>query len=208
MEIKNTLKKPYTEDERLDFIIENNHNKGYEIKETEEALEAWGYTEEELLENAKTAKKQEASKKAYEYIDNGALFEFEPGKHIEANDGNISKLGLVAVELVLNQDTESTIEWCTSEDEVVNLNAEQLQVVVQGLKAEQTRVWVELFPSFLADIEQAETLEAVNAIEIDYNKKLQVLKAAAAPEVQTEAKTSKIIVRTPEIISVHSGGSN
>lgn len=38
MEIKDTLKKPYTDKQRCDFIVENNHNKGYEIQETEEAL--------------------------------------------------------------------------------------------------------------------------------------------------------------------------
>ena len=48
MEIKAILEKPYTEQERLNFIIEYNHNLGYEIKEAETALEAWGYTQEEL----------------------------------------------------------------------------------------------------------------------------------------------------------------
>ena len=47
MEIKNKLNKPYTENERIDFIVQQNHQNGYEIKETETALEAWGYTEEE-----------------------------------------------------------------------------------------------------------------------------------------------------------------
>ncbi|MBO7735029.1 MAG: hypothetical protein J6S67_20875 [Methanobrevibacter sp.] len=47
MELKEILHKPYTEEQRLDFIVENNHNSGYEIRETETALEAWGYTEEE-----------------------------------------------------------------------------------------------------------------------------------------------------------------
>lgn len=47
MEIKAILNKPYTEKQRLDFIVEQNHNKGFKIKETEIALEAWGYTEEE-----------------------------------------------------------------------------------------------------------------------------------------------------------------
>lgn len=50
MEIKATLNKPYTEEERADFIVEQNHNNGYEIRETETALEAWGYTEEEKAE--------------------------------------------------------------------------------------------------------------------------------------------------------------
>lgn len=47
MIVKHKLEKPYTEQERVDFIVEYNHKLGYEIKETETALEAWGYTEEE-----------------------------------------------------------------------------------------------------------------------------------------------------------------
>ena len=47
MEIKAELQKPYTEDERLNFIIEENSQNGYEIKETKTALEAWGYTQAE-----------------------------------------------------------------------------------------------------------------------------------------------------------------
>jgi len=53
MEIKNVLDKPYTEQQRLDFIVTNNHGLGYEIRETETALEAWGYTEEEKKEQEK-----------------------------------------------------------------------------------------------------------------------------------------------------------
>ena len=47
MEIKAELLKPYTENERIDFIVQQNHKNGFEIRETETALEAWGYTEEE-----------------------------------------------------------------------------------------------------------------------------------------------------------------
>ena len=38
MEIKATLNKPYTNKQRADFIVENNHKLGYEIQETEDAL--------------------------------------------------------------------------------------------------------------------------------------------------------------------------
>ena len=48
MEIKAQLKKPYTENQRIDFIVQYNHNLGYEIEETETHLNAIGYTEEEL----------------------------------------------------------------------------------------------------------------------------------------------------------------
>lgn len=53
MEIKATLQKPYSEDERMNFIVEYNHKLGYKIEEGvneegEESLQAFGYTEEEL----------------------------------------------------------------------------------------------------------------------------------------------------------------
>ena len=57
MEIKASLQKPYTEEERESFIFNYGQNcfgenpQIYEIKETETALEAWGYTEEEIEEH-------------------------------------------------------------------------------------------------------------------------------------------------------------
>lgn len=45
MEIKAVLKKPYTEKQKIDFIVEQNHRLGYEIRETDEQLQAWGLTE-------------------------------------------------------------------------------------------------------------------------------------------------------------------
>lgn len=59
MEIKATLQKPYEEKDRLDFIIEQNHKNGYEVKETETALEAWGFTAEEIAEQEKQDRKAE-----------------------------------------------------------------------------------------------------------------------------------------------------
>jgi hypothetical protein len=50
MEIKAKLEKPYTENERMSFIVEYSHNQGYVIEETETELQALGYTEEELAE--------------------------------------------------------------------------------------------------------------------------------------------------------------
>ena len=53
MEIKATLQKPYTEKQRINFIVQQNHRNSYEIRETETAFEAWGYTEEEKLKQEK-----------------------------------------------------------------------------------------------------------------------------------------------------------
>ena len=38
MEIKDSLEKPYTEKQRCDFIVKNNHKLGYEIQETDDSL--------------------------------------------------------------------------------------------------------------------------------------------------------------------------
>ena len=53
MEIKATLNKPYTDVQYADFVVENNHKNGYEIRITEQAAEAWGYTDSELAEQDK-----------------------------------------------------------------------------------------------------------------------------------------------------------
>ena len=53
MEIKAILQKPYTEEERLGFIVQYSHQLGYKIEETETELQALGYTEEELAQKEK-----------------------------------------------------------------------------------------------------------------------------------------------------------
>lgn len=60
MEIKAELKKPYTDEQRIKFIVENNHKKGYTIEERANSLVALGETEEE-----KTQAKQEQFNKDF-----------------------------------------------------------------------------------------------------------------------------------------------
>ncbi len=66
MEIKAELNKPYTEEQREDFIVEQNHNLGYDILETETALQAWGYTkEEEQQQEAERIGKLQCTKRVF-----------------------------------------------------------------------------------------------------------------------------------------------
>jgi len=73
MEIKAQLNKPYLDKQRADFIVENNHNKGYDIKETETALEAWGMTSDEQeqadLENKQKAVRAVREQYFADYVD-------------------------------------------------------------------------------------------------------------------------------------------
>ena len=48
MELKETLNKPYTKEQKNDFIIKYQYN--YDVRDTGSALEAWGYTDQELTE--------------------------------------------------------------------------------------------------------------------------------------------------------------
>ena len=53
MKIKAELLKPYNEQEKINFIVEQNHKLGYIIEEQEDKLVALGYTEQEKLKQEK-----------------------------------------------------------------------------------------------------------------------------------------------------------
>lgn len=53
MELKAELKQPFEDNEKYEFIAQQNHKLGYEIRYVDDGLEAWGYTEEELAEKRK-----------------------------------------------------------------------------------------------------------------------------------------------------------
>ena len=64
MEIKATLNKPYTKEEKTKFILLQNHKNGYEIRETADSLEAWGKSFKEEFEKAKQLKLTENDNKS------------------------------------------------------------------------------------------------------------------------------------------------
>lgn len=53
MELKAKINKHFSDNKRMDFIVEYNHKLGYEIRGTATALEAWGYTDEEIEQQEK-----------------------------------------------------------------------------------------------------------------------------------------------------------
>lgn len=183
MEIKSELKKPYTEVQKRDFIMENNRKKGYEIRETDKALQALYYTDEEQLNIAKTNKYNEINNGARIYLESGeALFKIEEGKHIEATDGNIAKLSAYALSFMTG--VQSEVYWNTKEDETIALNQEQLTQALMGLGEVQATVWNVKFPYYLKQLENATTVEEVKAITVDYSLPI--------PEENEETNESEI----------------
>lgn len=101
MEIKVTLQKPYEEKDRLAFIVEKNHVHGYEIKDTETALEAWGYTDEEIAEQEKQAHKADlvAQLDALDLKTIRALRAIQAGTGTDADVQRLAELEAQAAEI-------------------------------------------------------------------------------------------------------------
>ena len=125
-------------------------------------------TDEEKLTIAKTNKYNEINNGARIYLESGnALFEVAEGKHIEATDGNIAKLSAYALSFMTG--VQSEVYWNTKEDETIALNQKQLTQALIGLGEVQATVWNVKFPYYLKQLENATTVEEINAINVDYS---------------------------------------
>lgn len=163
MEIKAQLNKPYTDKQRIDFIVTYNHQQGYEIKETTTALEAWGLDSDELLTQAKTMKLGENETVREQFLISGVEY-----KDI-LWDSDIEQKLNISIQVSQTSD-EDTIDWvamdgitsleCTKED-LLNIGALLTQMTAY--------VWQYKNPTIKTMINNAQTIEEVNAIQIIYD---------------------------------------
>ena len=101
MELKAKLDKPYSKAQRQEFKVEQNHNNGYELRETETALEAWGYSAEERQEQAEEKRRAEimAQLDALDLKCIRALRAISAGTGTEADTERLAELEAQAEEL-------------------------------------------------------------------------------------------------------------
>lgn len=123
-------------------------------------------SEEEKLREAKAAKYNEALQGAKDYIENEAAYQYDENNSIEATDGNIGKMTANAFGLA--QGAIESVTWTSKEDNVLILNAEDVARILLGLGAVQAEIWNIKFVTYKNEIEQASTIEEVEAIEINY----------------------------------------
>lgn len=71
-----SLKKPYSDADRISFIVNYNHQLGYQINETEDALEALGYDEDEKTEQKKAEIRAVRNDYLKKYVDDRAKSPF------------------------------------------------------------------------------------------------------------------------------------
>ena len=172
--------------------------KSLEIKETEKEiiLKDGKYCflddiQDELLQEAKALKIQEASDKAFEYRNKTGLISFD-GRPVALPLAEGETTLTVHTEL-LNQDDmfqrivgfqqgifqEDQI-YNTKEDIPVYINAQEAQAIYFAIVARAQKLWVEDYMTYRSLIEACTTLEEVNAIVIDYDN---------VPEVTNEDTT-------------------
>ena len=140
---------------------------------------------EELLLEAKAAKYKEANEGARAYLESGeALYELEPGKNIEATDGNIGKLSAYALGVITGQlGAGDVVYWNTKEDETIALTQEQLGSALAGLGAVQAEVWNVKFPAYSEMIEACTSADEVRGIVVDYSLPVEVPEESETQEL-------------------------
>ena len=166
MEIKAILQKPYTENERMDFIVEQNHKNGYTIEETDDALLAWGKSDEEILEQVKFEKHNE-NQKALDKARTSHVFTVTLQNQeceFDTTDKTQADLNSAAISASMGQPWL----WTTNNRITLSLTVEDIQIVslayMQSVNADIAK-WTE----FEEQIEQAQTVDEVNNISLDYS---------------------------------------
>lgn len=165
MEIKAQLNKPCTDEERADFIVEQNHQKGYIIEETDEVIEAWGQTAEELLADRKAAKQAENTTKAKQAVENGHVV-FKNAE-FETNAQTVGDL--TATMLLMQAGGVESYLWLSKDDQSVALTVEDFGTLGGLIATYKNAIWQEKYINYKSQIEQAQTVDAVNTIDLDYS---------------------------------------
>lgn len=123
--------------------------------------------DEEQFVKAKQLKYEEALTKAYEYQENGTV-EYK-NCVFEMSKANRDNLRDTVEALTLMGETETT--WNDKNDKLVTLTIEDIQYIRLNLILSAIqKLWITDYPTYKSRIEQAETIEEVEAIVIDYGE--------------------------------------
>lgn len=159
------LKKPCSDKERADFIVENNHHKGYQIKETETKIQALDYDDSEKFENAKNAKLAEltaiTSKFDNQLVNTDMIINSSLGFTVNADLRSQNNLrGLIVV------GTEP-VNFVTADNSVKSLTLEQLNVLLNECALNGQSLYLQKW-EYKAQIEKAQSKKELKSIELKF----------------------------------------
>lgn len=160
MELKNKLNKPYTEQERIEFIVNNNHNLGYEIRETETELQAWGNDENDLFLIAKENKIL-----LNDELRDRALLGGVTYQNVLFDSDTDQKVNLLATVGMMSD--EDTITWYGMDNQGLLCTKPDL-MAIGGLITELHSYCWGMNAYIKEQISEAQTMEELDNIEINY----------------------------------------
>lgn len=159
------LKKPYSDKERADFIVENNHQKGYQIKETKTNIQALDYDDSEKFENAKNNKLSELTTLCHNFDDrlvNNDMFVVSSlGFKINADlrsQNNIK--GLIAV----NADTVNFIDY---NNEIHKLTQKDLNTLLIECSKNGENLYMQKW-AYTEQIKACKTIAELEKIDLTF----------------------------------------
>ena len=121
-------------------------------------------TYEQLLLEEKNKKQEENTRLAKLAVENGHVV-FK-GAEFETNAQTVGDL--TATMLLMQAGGIETYSWLSKDDQTVELTTEDFGTLGALIAEYKNTIWQEKYIAYKAAIEQAETIEAVNAIDIDY----------------------------------------
>ena len=144
---------------------------GLEIQEVEEGYVIYNFElmtveemNEQLLFEEKKQKHEENTLKAKQAVENGHVV-FK-GAEFETNAQTVGDL--TATMLLMQAGGIETYSWLSKDDQVVALTVDDFGTL-GGLIAEyKNTIWQEKYIAYKTQIEQAQTVDAVNNINLDY----------------------------------------
>ncbi len=168
--------------ERMDFIVNYNHNNGYRIHEIIEENKIWALLpneiwdetqntpiidvtyEQKLLNEAKKNKLNENIKKRDERLNAGVMYQ-----NILFDSDTDQKVNLMAMVDMMNEN--DTIIWLGKENHPLNCTKQDLLNIGNLIVQLTSAIWGSegLNQYYINAINNCSTVEAVNNIVIDYN---------------------------------------
>lgn len=164
MELKAKLNKPFTYEAGFQFSAQY---MTCNIRETEEALEAWGFTQEEELARMKKDKHEENSNKAKEARYNQEFTITVQNRICTFDTSEETQRDLLTAFSVCS--TGITYDgWITNNGVELDLTLEDVALISNTFK-ELSNVYGK-WNEYKDQIDAAQTVEEVQAIDIDYNE--------------------------------------
>ena len=174
------LKKPYSNSEYENFILEYNHKKNMSIVFDDEKnlialLPYEKYLNGEVLDfskdyfsqkllDLKNKKNKENLQKAIQTIENG--FVVYKNLKFETNTQTLSDL--IATILLLKTNNIESYTWLSKEDEIIDLSVEDFNSLCNQIASFKNVVWNNKYLTFKKQIDNAQTINELENIKIIY----------------------------------------